>query len=443
MEPRTLALASSDRSDTLGSNFITSYAGIAAFIAVAREGSFARAGERLGIGRSAVSRSVLRLETQLDARLFVRTTRSTALTPEGELFYAQCLPGVERIREALESVRALRSGPPQGVLRIGATPAFGRKVVAPMLRDFRAMHPGIVVELQLDDHTPDLGSGSIDVVFCDGEVREGGAVGRKLMPMRLVTCASPDYADRQGLPRFPDELAVHRTLGLRATHGGAACWEFLVDGKVRQADPQAGLVFNDAELVLQSALDGDGIAQLPEYLVESSLRTGQLVACLARFAPDEKGHFLSFLGGRQMPARVRTFVDYMVGQFEAQQEWDAHRTQQTLAGKGRDGQDGEDGGQGEHGGDGEQGEPREERTGQAALLGTLPATRPWQEAASSPETQPPRAAQPGQSLPPPPAAPGPRALTRARPVSRQSFRNAPAAGRMPRDGAPAWLPTGT
>src|SRR5215469_18504536 len=127
--------------DPFASSFATSYAGVVSFLAVADEGSFARAGDRLGIGRSSVSRNVQKLEAQLDARLFQRTTRSTSLTREGERFYENCRPGVERIVQALEDMRELREGPPKGHLRISASVGFGRQIVAPLLADFRAHHP--------------------------------------------------------------------------------------------------------------------------------------------------------------------------------------------------------------------------------------------------------------------------------------------------------------
>src|SRR5688572_8128177 len=131
----------SDHRDCLVSSLSASYAGLVAFIAVANEGSFARAADRLGIGRSAVSRSVQKLEGQLGVRLFLRTTRSTSLTREGELFYESCRPGVDRILHALEEMRDLREGPPRGQLRISATHGFGRKVIAPLLSGFRKHHP--------------------------------------------------------------------------------------------------------------------------------------------------------------------------------------------------------------------------------------------------------------------------------------------------------------
>ena len=118
-----------ERTDPLASSFATTYAGVVAFIAVVAEGSFAGAADRLGIGRSAVSRSVQRLEDQLNVRLFLRSTRSTTLTREGDIFYASCHAGVNRLAQAVEEIKDLRGGPPRGHLRISATTCFGRKVV--------------------------------------------------------------------------------------------------------------------------------------------------------------------------------------------------------------------------------------------------------------------------------------------------------------------------
>src|SRR5215469_12829148 len=149
--------------DSLAYSFVTSYAGVVSFLAVANEGSFARAGDRLGIGRSSVSRNVQKLEAQLDTRLFLRTTRSTSLTREGELFFENCQAGVERIVQALEEMRELRNGPPRGRLRIYSTPGFGRKIVAPLLRGFHAQYPDIKLELMLNDRPMDFTADRIDV----------------------------------------------------------------------------------------------------------------------------------------------------------------------------------------------------------------------------------------------------------------------------------------
>jgi len=317
--PRSLTsvLPSPECNDALASSFATTYAGVVAFMAVVHEGSFARAAERLGIGRSAVSRSVLKLETQPDTRLFLRTTRSTALTAEGQRFFDGCRPGVDRIFQALDEMRELRTGIPRGHLRISATVGFGRKVVAPLLNDFHARYPDITVDLILDDRPTDFTSDRIDVAFRNGRMDDSQIVAKKLVPMRMLVCAAPSYARLFGLPRTPDELAGHSCINFRFASGRLFEWEFKVDDAVRKHTPQGWLCFNDADLVLQSVLDGDGIAQMAGYQIRDHLHAGRLVACLADYAPDDRGHFLCYLSRHHMPMRVRVFVDDMTQRIRA------------------------------------------------------------------------------------------------------------------------------
>ncbi|MCE4546772.1 MULTISPECIES: LysR family transcriptional regulator [unclassified Caballeronia] len=303
--------------DSLAYSFATSYAGVVSFLAVANEGSFAKASDRLGIGRSAVSRNVQKLEAQLDARLFLRTTRSTSLTREGELFYKNCQPGVERIVQALEDMRELRHGPPRGHLRIASTPGFGRKVVAPLLSAFNAKYPDIALELLLSDRACDFTAERVDVAFRDGHMEDSEVVAKQLIPMQMIVCASPRYAREHGLPRRIDDLDGHRCINLRTSSGRVAEWEFKVDGLVQTRSPAARQTFNDIDLMLQAVLDGQGIAQLPAYLVCDAVKAGRLAMCLAQYAPEDGGHFLCYLSRKQLPARVRVFVDYMTEETRA------------------------------------------------------------------------------------------------------------------------------
>ena len=297
--------------DALASSFTASYAGVVAFIAVAAEGSFARAADRLGVGRSAVSRSVQKLEAQLDARLFQRTTRSTSLTREGELFFRNCHPGVQRIVQALEEMRELREGPPRGQLRIGATVGFGRRVVAPLLAGFRARYPELAIDLLLDDRAIDFSADRVDVAFREGPLEDSQLIAKRLVPMQLLICAAPDYAQAHGLPREIDELGAHACINYRTAAGRIADWEFRLDGDKRKLVPPSRCSFNDLDLVLESVLRGEGIAQLPGYLVSEALREGRLVTCLTQYAPDDRGHYLCYLSRQQLPTRMRVFIDYM------------------------------------------------------------------------------------------------------------------------------------
>lgn len=298
------------RRDPLTASFSNSYAGVLAFIAVATEGSFARAGDRLGVGRSAVSRSVQKLENQLGVRLFLRTTRTTSLTREGEVFLEGCSPGVDCIMQALEEMHDLREGPPKGHLRVSASHGFGRRVIAPLLAAFRSEYPGVSVELLLDEQTPDLAAGRIDVVFRDGLLEDSQVIAKQLVPMQRVVCVSPGYVQAHGMPTTVEQLAGHACIGRRLANGRLQRWDFRVDGNEVHPQPATALVFNDADLALQAVVDGLGIAQLPAYQVREALRGRSVVTCLERYAPHDGGHYLCYLSRRQLPKRIRAFIDF-------------------------------------------------------------------------------------------------------------------------------------
>jgi DNA-binding transcriptional LysR family regulator len=305
------------RADPLASSFATSYAGVVAFIAVVTEGSFARAGDRLGIGRSAVSRSVQKLEDQLNVRLFLRTTRSTTLTREGDLFYANCHTGVDRIVQAVEEMRDLREGPPRGHLRISSAVGFGRKVVAPLLGEFRAAYPEVSIDLLLDDKPTDFISDRVDIAFRNGRMEDAQIIAKQIIPMQMLVCASRKYQDAHGLPQTIEDLVDHQCINLRVSSGRICEWEFKADGQARKFLPQAKMTYNDPDLVLKAALDGHGIAQMAGYLICDSLRSGALVPCLARHAPDDRGHYICYLSRQHMPSRMRVFIDFMTTRIRA------------------------------------------------------------------------------------------------------------------------------
>lgn len=306
-----------DQHDPLTSSLSTSYAGVVAFIAVANEGSFSRAADRLGIGRSAVSRSVQKLESQLGARLFLRTTRSTAITREGELFYESCRPGVERILHAMEEMRDLREGPPQGQLKISAPYGFGRKVVAPLMAEFRTLYPSVALELLLEERAIDLTTDRVDVAFRDGRLEDSQVIAKQLIPMRMQVCASPDYVRRHGLPESVDDLSAHACINQRLANGRLQSWDFKIGGHARSITPHADIVVNDPSLALCAVLDGEGLAQLPAYQVCDALRAGTLLACLAHLAPDDRGHYLCYLSRQHLPKRIRVFIDFMTSRIRA------------------------------------------------------------------------------------------------------------------------------
>lgn len=314
---RGIALDGTQRANPLSASFASSYAGIMAFVAVASEGNFAKAAQRLGIGRSAVSRNVSKLEAQLNTRLFLRTTRTTMLTREGQRFYDNCHLGVTHIVDAMREMIDLRTGPPSGLVRISSSLCFGRRIVAPLLERFSKIHPGIDLELLLDDRPTDFVSDDIDVAFRNGRIEDSAIVGKLLVPMQMIVVASPSYAQAYGLPKTPDDLAAHQCISYRFWHGRLFEWEFNVDGQLRKYLPAPRRTFNDFELVLDAVLQGQGIAQTAGYLVREHIAAGQLVMAMPSYAPSDRGHYLCYLSRQHLPARIRVFIDFMTDAIRA------------------------------------------------------------------------------------------------------------------------------
>lgn len=314
---RGVRIGLSNRADGLSTSFAASYAGIMAFMAVAKEGNFARAGERLGIGRSAVSRNIQKLEAQLCTRLFLRTTRNTQLTLEGRRFFDKCQQGVSYIVDAMSDILELRQGPPRGFLRVSSAVGFGRKVVAPLLEKFMTIYPEIAVDLLLDDRPTDFASEQIDVAFRNGRIEDSNIIAKQLIPMQMALCAAPSYVEAHGLPQSLDDLREHACINFRLSSGRASEWEFKVDGVVRKYMPGSRLTFNDVDLVLQAVLRGRGIAQLAGFQVCDRIAAKELVVALARYAPDDRGHYLCYLSRQHLPTRIRVFIDFMTDEIRA------------------------------------------------------------------------------------------------------------------------------
>jgi DNA-binding transcriptional LysR family regulator len=214
-------------------------------------------------------------------------------------------------------MRELRNGPPRGHLRICSTTSFGRAIVAPLMRGFNDAFPEITVELLLNDHPANFTVDRIDVSFRDGHVEDSQVIGKQLIPMQLLVCASPEYARMHGLPRDWSELSAHRCINLRTASGRIAEWEFSVEGRTQKLVPPGRHTFNCAELALQAVHAGQGLAQLASYQVCDSLRAGRLVTCLTQFSPNNRGHYLCYLTRKHLPSRIRVFVDYITQQVRA------------------------------------------------------------------------------------------------------------------------------
>ncbi len=292
-------------------------AGIAAFVKVVSTGSFAKAAASLGVSAPAISKNVQRLERSLGVRLLNRTTRRLALTEEGALYYERCRPAIEGLQDAAMALQDARREP-RGMLRVSSTVGFGRQCLLPLLPEFAARHPGITLDLHLDDRYADLVEDRIDVAIRNGRLDDRNIVARQLAPMQLVVCGSPAYFARHPKPETPDDLAAHRCINFRlASSGRVFNWEFEKDGARFTRNVSGGLIVNDAEATCFAALQGMGLAQIGSYQAIPHIRAGRLVPVLADFVPRQRGHFICYLDRRHLPGRIRSFVDFLTARLKA------------------------------------------------------------------------------------------------------------------------------
>jgi len=281
-----------------------------AFLAVARERSFTRAAAKLGVSQSALSQTIRALEERLGVRLLTRTTRSVAPTQAGERLIRGAGPRIDDIRAELAALSDLREKP-AGSIRITAAENAAVSVLWPALEKFLPNYPDIHVEIIVD-------YGLTDIVAerFDAGVRDGGNIARDMIAvriapdMRMAVVGSPAYFAKRAPPRTPHDLTAHECVNLRLpTRGGLYAWEFEQGARELRVRVEGQVTFNSGALILQAALDGFGLAYLPEDQVRAPLAEGRLVRALADWCPPFSGYHLYYPSRRQPTAAFALLVE--------------------------------------------------------------------------------------------------------------------------------------
>lgn len=288
------------------------FAQLSAFAAIADCGSFARAAAQLGVSPSALSQTIRSLEERLGVRVLNRTTRSVALTQVGEKLLARIQPALHELDDAVEVVNAFR-GRPAGPLRINVPRVAATKVIEPLLGDFLADYPEIVLEITADDALADIVAGGFDAGIRLGEQLQQDMIAVKLGgQMRQIAVAAPDYIARHGRPETPRDLHEHRCINFRESASGRLHrWQFKRDEQAFEVAVDGPLIVNDVGLGIRAAIDGVGIAYPLETQAAQYIRDGQLVTLLEAWSPPIPGLFLYYPSRRQVPAPLRVFIDYL------------------------------------------------------------------------------------------------------------------------------------
>jgi len=269
---------------------------------VAESGQFAAAARRLGLSTSQVSRQVARLEERLQTRLFYRSTRRVALTEAGQTFLQHCRRLQDAREEALRAVGDLNDEP-KGLLRMTCAVAYGERFIVPLVNDFMARHPQLRVEIELSNQTLDLLHGGLDLAIRLGRLQDSRLVAKRLAPRVMHLCASPAYLERYGRPHSLSELARHNCL-----IGSSEHWNFQQDGRELSLRVQGNWRCNSGEAVLDAALRGFGLCQLPDYYVQPHLRSGALIDLLPQQRPPHTAVWALYPQQRHLSPKVRLLV---------------------------------------------------------------------------------------------------------------------------------------
>jgi DNA-binding transcriptional LysR family regulator len=285
--------------------------GVAAFLSVAEHRSFRRAAGELGVSPSAISQAVRALEARIGAALFLRTTRSVGLTEAGERFLSRAKPAFEELVAASQFARDLGQRP-AGLLRLAVPRAVVPILLEQLIASFCQAYPEVEVEIAASAELIDLAAGGFDAGVRLGQFIAADMIAVRLTPpFRFIIVGSPAYLARRNRPGRPDDLRQHACLRMRRSNGALALWSLNDNGRAVEIAVSGPLIANDFPTVLGAAVEGVGLAQVPEPIAAAAVKAGKLVHVLEKFAPMAPGMFLYYPGRHQMMPKLRAFIDHV------------------------------------------------------------------------------------------------------------------------------------
>ena len=282
---------------------------ITTFVRTAELGSLRRAATTQGITPQAASQALAQLEQHLGVRLFHRTTRSMALTEEGQRFLEAAQPALLGLQRAMQTAKITKdemSGP----LRIVGPHSMFVPVVGPVIEEFCKTYPDVQPDVQLDDHIGNWVEDRVDIGFRIGMSPHEGVIARRLFTLQLIICASPEYLQRCGAPDSLDALGAHKCCAYRSTNKGRVLpWQVKTGDAAVDHPVAPAFCTNDEDIELGTVLSGVAIGQLASVIAASHIRSGRLVPLLTRHIADHAGFFLYYGSRAAQPVRARAFID--------------------------------------------------------------------------------------------------------------------------------------
>ena len=284
------------------------------FVAVVEAGSFVKAMSVLGISKAAVSRHVAELEQHLETRLLQRTTRRLSLTAEGQRYFERCKEVLAAVHEAESEIRS-RSGEAYGRLRICVPYSFGILHLAPLWSTFLSENPQVQLDIVLSDRMVDLVEEGYDMAVRIGVLTDSALISRRLATTRLILCATPTYLERHGTPKVLKDLAHHQAI-VYSYSARAGEWSFEGPDGRETVQSETRLFANNGDTCLRVALDHQGIALQPEFMIHEHLRRGELVQILPQYNTGERNIYALYPTRKLLPIKVRRLVDFLARALE-------------------------------------------------------------------------------------------------------------------------------
>lgn len=286
---------------------------VPAFVAAAEAGSFAAAGRKLHLSRSAVGKAIVRIEDRLGVRLFNRTTRAQLLTDEGRAFLARCVRATAELREGAALLDAGRERV-SGVLRITMPVLYGRLKVAPLLLRIADENPELTIEIDLRDRRVSLVEEGYDLAVRSGPIGTTAGLSSLIVGRHAtVLCAASSLVARLGMPTSLDDLARYDLL-VYQRDGWSEPWIFPTeDGRLELVEPRSRIRVADLGIILDAAVSGRGIAWLPDWLVEDALASGTLVRLLPHLPARHHDVHVLWATAAVVPARLQVAINALSG----------------------------------------------------------------------------------------------------------------------------------
>jgi DNA-binding transcriptional LysR family regulator len=287
---------------------------IRVFVRVVEQDSMSAAGRQLRLSPAVVSHRIQSLESHLGVRLLNRTTRRVQPTEQGLAFYQACQEVMAAVERA-ETVVAGTGGVPQGSLRVTSPLGFARRILAPLVPEFQALHPKVTLQLRCSEHLVDLLNESVDVAVRLAILSDSSLIARKIVDCERLLCAAPAYLSEHGTPQTPEALHDHNCLLLRFPGSQQFRWTLQTAEGPQTFSVQGRFDADDGDLLTDWALDGRGIALKPLWEVAGHIKAGRLVPLLMDHPPEPVSLSVLYPHRRLLPARVKAFSDFAVTRF--------------------------------------------------------------------------------------------------------------------------------